>query len=229
MQEIKIVSRWDRNKIIVCGQYESIKDCLEKNRASDLFGADLSGAYLYRADLSGVDLSGVDLSRADLCGANLSRADLCGADLSGAYLSGADLYRADLSEAYLSRADLCGAYLSGAYLSRAYLCGADLCGANLSGADLSGANLSGANLSEAYLFGVKNYVNSHDVFAEIIRRCKVENFTTAEWAIIGVINVHRICWDTIKSRYGKKAMPIFKKLTKEGFSEWEKNYKEVLK
>jgi len=189
MQEIKIVSRWDRNKIIVCGQYESIKDCLEENGT-----ADLSGAYLSGANLSGAYLPG---------------AYLYGADLSGADLSGADLYRANLYRAYLYGANLFRAYLSGA--------------------NLSGANSFGVNLYRANLFGVKNYVNSHDVFAEIIRRCKVENFTTAEWAIIGVINVHRICWDAIKSRYGKKAMSIFEKLSKEGFSEWEENYKEVLK
>ena len=45
--EISIRNRWD-NKIIVSGKYESIKECLEKNR-----GADLGGAYLRGADLEG--------------------------------------------------------------------------------------------------------------------------------------------------------------------------------
>jgi len=92
----------------------------------------------------------------------------------------------------------------------------------LFGADLFGANLSGANL-----FGAKKYVNFHDFFAEIIKRQKVEDFTPAEWAMIGVILVHRICWDSIQKRYSKKIMPVFKKLAKVGFGEWEEKYKEI--
>ena len=94
MKEIKIVSRWDKSKVILCGEYESIKACLEDNRKANLSGADLSGA-----DLSGAYLYGADLSGADLSGANLSRANLYGANLSGAYLSGAYLYGANLSGA----------------------------------------------------------------------------------------------------------------------------------
>ncbi|MGA2669985.1 MAG: pentapeptide repeat-containing protein [Dehalococcoidia bacterium] len=67
--------------IIVKGNYESTKECLEENNGADLRGADLSGA----------DLRSADLRRADLSGAYLSGADLSGADLRGAYLSGADL------------------------------------------------------------------------------------------------------------------------------------------
>ena len=145
-------------------------------------------------------------------------ADLSRADLSGADLSGADLSRADLSGADLYGADLYGADLSGADLSRADLSGADLYGANLYGADLSGADLSRA----------KQYVESHDFFAEIIKRQKVEDFTPAEWVMIGVILVHLICWDSIKKRYGKKIMPVFKKLAKCGFGEWEEKYKEMV-
>ena len=98
MQEVKIVSRYDSSKVLVCGNYESVKDCLEKNRdKANLYEADLSGANLYGADLYGANLSGANLYGADLYGANLY-----GADLSGADLSGADLYGADLSRAYLS-------------------------------------------------------------------------------------------------------------------------------
>ena len=54
MKEIKIVSRWDSSKVLLCGKYESIKDCLEKNRGANLGGADLrsadlGGAYLRSA------------------------------------------------------------------------------------------------------------------------------------------------------------------------------------
>ena len=74
MKEIRIVSRWDDKKVILCGEYESIKDCLEDNRRANLSGANLYGAYLYGANLYGANLSGADLSRA-----NLSRVDLSGA------------------------------------------------------------------------------------------------------------------------------------------------------
>ena len=124
--KIKIVSRWDSNKVLLVGKYESIKDCLEKNR---------------------------------------------------------------------------GAYLRGAYLR---------------GADLRGADLR----------GVKNYLNSHDIWIEIIRRQPTKDFTDKEWSIIGQIITHKLCWDSIKKRYGKKIMPIFKKLSKLGFDEWEKYYKD---
>ena len=102
--KIEIKSRFDSNIILIVGEYENIKDCLEKNS---------------RANLSGANLVGADLSRANLFGANLFGANLFGADLSGA-----DLVGADLSRANLSRADLIGANLSGANLSRADLIGA---------------------------------------------------------------------------------------------------------
>ena len=149
--EIKIVSRWDSNKVLLVGKYESIKDCLEKNRDAYLGGASLGGA-----------------------------------DLRDAYLGGASLRGADLRDAYLG-------------------------GASLGGADLR---------------GVKNYLNSRDIWIEIIRRQPTKDFTDKEWSIIGQIITHKLCWDSIKKRYGKKIMPIFKKLSKLGFDEWEKYYKD---
>jgi len=50
--KIEIKNRWD-NKILLCGEYESIKDCLEKNRDANLMGADL-----WSADLEGADVTG---------------------------------------------------------------------------------------------------------------------------------------------------------------------------
>ena len=108
-------------------------------------------------------------------------------------------------------ADLTGAYLTGAYLT-----GADLRGAYLTGADLTGADLTGA----------KEYYNSHDFFAEIIRRQKVETFTNDEWCAIGQIIIYTLCWDSIHKRFDKEAMSIFKKLDKEGFGEFLKKFKE---
>ena len=119
--KIKIVSRWDSNKVLLVGKYESIKDCLEKNR---------------------------------------------------------------------------------------------------------GANLRGADLWDADLRGAENYLNSHDIWIELISRQPIKDFTSTEWSIIGQIITHRLCWDSIKKRYGKKIMPVFKKLSKLGFDEWEKYYKD---
>jgi len=223
MKEIKIVSRWDENKILICGKYESIKDCLEKNRAN------LTGAYLRGADLRGADLTGADLEGADLRGAYLTGAYLRGADLTGANLTGAYLTGAYLTGAYLTGADLEGADLRGAYLIGAYLRGADLRGADLEGADLTGADLRVADLRVAYLTGAKEYVNSHAFFKEIIRRQSIKTFTSKEWMIIGQIIVHFLCWDTIKNKYSKSALTMFNKLKKAGFGEWAEKYKELLK
>ena len=69
LKEIKIVSRWDSSRVLICGEYESIKDCLEKNR----------GAYLRDANLGGANLRGANLRGANLEGANLRGANLEGA------------------------------------------------------------------------------------------------------------------------------------------------------
>lgn len=77
---MKIEIRNRRNgKTIISGKYESVKDCLEKNR-----GANMDGANLYGANLRGANLYGADLTSANLSGANLYGANLYGADLDGA-------------------------------------------------------------------------------------------------------------------------------------------------
>src|SRR3990167_7566342 len=70
---------WRNQEVIICGKYESIKDCLQKNKGKSLQGADLQGADLQGADLQGADLQGADLRGADLRGAKLQGADLRGA------------------------------------------------------------------------------------------------------------------------------------------------------
>ena len=179
---IEIKSRWD-GKVIISGKYESIKDCLEKNRGANLRGADLRDANLGGADLRGANLGGANLGGADLRDANLGGADLGGADLRGA---------------------------------------------DLRGADLRGANLGGAYLRGADLGGAKNYSENHDFFFELIRREKVKSFTQTQWSYIGEIAIHRICWDSIKKRFGKKILPIFKVLAESGFEEYLKKYQEIL-
>ncbi len=89
-------------------------------------------------------------------------------------------------------------------------------------ADLGGANLGGADLGDA-----KNYSMSHDFAIEIIRRQPIKTFTDKEWAIIGQVYIHRLCYDTIKNKYGKRIIPIFKKMAKQEFREYLKYYKEL--
>ena len=155
--KIQIKHRWTE-KVIVEGDYESIKDCLEKNRGANLRGADLRGA--------------------DLRNANLRDADLRNA--------------------------------------------------NLRGADLRDAYLRGANLRDADLRGAENYSENHDFAIELIRRQKLEVFTEKEWSIIGQISIHRLCWDTIRNRFGTRALlKIFKVLKDAGFPEYYDRFKEI--
>ena len=94
---------------------------------------------------------------------------------------------------------------------------------------LSVANLRGANLHEATLSGAKDYKNSHHFFFECVSRLDITLVTNLEWSMVGILSTHSPCWGTIKKRWGKKIMPLFKKLSKAGFDEWEKHYAEVLK
>ena len=75
MKDIEIKNRFT-GEVIICGKYESIKDCLEKNKTANLSRANLSGADLYGADLSGANLYGADLSRANLYGEKLTKTPL---------------------------------------------------------------------------------------------------------------------------------------------------------
>ena len=58
--KIKIKDRYTE-KIILCGEYESIKNCIEKNRGANLEGANLGGANLRGANLEGANLRGANL------------------------------------------------------------------------------------------------------------------------------------------------------------------------
>jgi len=116
--KIEIKNRWNGD-IIVSGEYESTKDCLERNRGANLGDAnlgdaDLRGANLIGANLIGANLGDADLRGADLIGANLGDADLRGADLRGANLIGANLIGANLGDADLRGANLGDANLMGA-------------------------------------------------------------------------------------------------------------------
>ena len=136
----------------------------------------------------------------------------------------AESIKAAIVKAVESGANLRGAYLRGAYLRGAYLRVAYLGGADLGGADLGGADLGGADLG-----GATGYSESHDVFTEIVRRQKPTEFTSREWECIAHISIHRICWNTIKARFGNAAMRVFKKLAQHGFDEYADTFKARLK
>ena len=139
--------------------------------------------------------------------------------LSGEYESIKDcLYKN--RGAYLGGANLGGADLGGANLGDAYLRGADLRGAYLRGANLGGAYLRGADLRGADLRGAEGYVNSHDIFAEAVRKQKIELFLDAEWVAIAQITIHSLCWDAIRKRFSTVMPGIFKKLADAGLDEW---------
>jgi len=87
--KIEIKNRYS-GEIILCGEYESVKDCLEENHGANLYRADLRGADLREANLYGTNLREADLREANLCEANLREADLRGANLREADLCGAN-------------------------------------------------------------------------------------------------------------------------------------------
>jgi len=222
--KIEIKSRFDNNKVLVSGKYENIKECLEKNRDAYLRDANLRDANLQGANLRGAYLRGAYLRGANLWGADLWGAYLQDADLRGAYLWSANLRDANLQGADLQGADLWNADLQDADLRDAYLRDANLRDANLRDANLRGADLQGADLWSANLQGAKGYLDSHDFFQEVVRQQKIDTFTQKEWSIIGQIIIHKLCWDSIRKRFNKSAMGIFKKLSKVGFEEWEEKY-----
>ncbi len=137
----------------------------------------------------------------------------------------ANLRGANLRGANLGGADLRGANLAGANLAGAYLRGADLDGANLAGAYLRGANLRGAYLDGANLVGAKNYKDSHDFFAELVKR-NFPLFTAEEWVVARQIAVLRICWGTIIKRHAEHAESMFGKLKDVGFGEFLTKFNE---
>jgi len=154
--EIKIKNRHD-NEIIVCGKYENIKECVEKNkylqdadlRDTNLQGADLRGANLRDADLRDANLRGANSKDADFRGANLRDVNLRGANSPDADFRGANLRDANLRGANLRGADMQDAIFRGANLRGTDLRDVNFRGANLRDVDLRGANLRGANLRDA--------------------------------------------------------------------------------
>ena len=71
--KVEIKNRYN-GSVIICGEYTSVKDALEKNRGANLEGANIRGAYLGGADLGDANIRGANLGGADLSGANLEGA-----------------------------------------------------------------------------------------------------------------------------------------------------------
>ena len=104
---IEIKNRWT-SQIIISGDYKSIKECLEKNRGSDLRYSDLSYSDLSYSNLSGSDLSCSDLRYSNLSYSDLSCSNLRYGNLSYGNLSYSDLRYSDLIGSNLSCSDLIG-------------------------------------------------------------------------------------------------------------------------
>src|SRR3990167_8889114 len=96
--KIVVKNRFDQ-KVLIEGEYENLRDALQRNQEANLRGANLWGA----------DLLETTHREEDFREANLREADLRGADLRGANLWGANLQEADLRGANLWEADLRGA------------------------------------------------------------------------------------------------------------------------
>jgi uncharacterized protein YjbI with pentapeptide repeats len=126
-----------------------------------LAGANLARIKLAGVDLKG---GSVDVAFSNLEGADLTDANLWRIRGFGVHLVGARLSRAKLGEARFNRAVCADALFHDSVLVAATLKGADLEGAQfhrarLQSAHLEGANLTGAifiqaNLKDAYLYGV---------------------------------------------------------------------------
>jgi hypothetical protein len=158
--KIEIKNRFT-GEVILCGEYKSVRDCLEKNR----------GACLARADLAGADLAGACLVRASLARANLARASLA---------------RANLARANLVRANLTGADLARANLARACLVRASLFGADLAGVYLAGANLFGAKGNKGEIISICGTLPFAIVFVGDEVRIGCETKTKKEWLKVTV-------------------------------------------
>ena len=96
------IKRWDNNEIIICGEYESVRNCLERNKDKSFYRADLRSANLRSANLRSANLRYADLRSANLRSANLRYANLRYANLRSANLRSADLRSAKNLNKYIT-------------------------------------------------------------------------------------------------------------------------------
>lgn len=134
----------------------------------NLYGADLTDAYLFKADLREVYLAGTDLTGSNLWGAYLTKSDLTSATLSDADLSHAVVIEAVLARAKLNNANLVKAFLLNADLEGANLIKANLSETRLIHAKLTGADFTGAKFNDVDLSGacLENAIVSDEQLAK---------------------------------------------------------------
>ena len=165
--------------------------CTPSLRGLQLSTVNLTGWNL-RVNLAGWNLEGADLSGSDLTGALLDEANLYKARLQGAILKKASLKKADLRYANLRKADLEEADLTWAILACADLSDANLKWARLWGAHLfrvkfAGADVKGAQVSERHWVWPQSLpINPRATlitpFPVGDLNCKKEPLTDSEWA-----------------------------------------------
>jgi uncharacterized protein YjbI with pentapeptide repeats len=102
------IRRWDNDRIIHSGRFNSIKECLEDGirKGISFAFANLPNANLPNANLSKVNLSDAILLKADLSFADLSFANLSTVNLENANLTYANLSFTNFSDAILSPVNL---------------------------------------------------------------------------------------------------------------------------
>lgn len=148
---------------------------------------------------------GVNLRRANLCWKDLERADLSYGHFEHAFFLGSNLTETNLKGACLAKADMRKTCLKGATLKNA---------------NLAGAIFTGADLTDVKIEGILGYAGSRQILQEIIRRQSEESLTIQEWGVIGQIVIKRFSWEDVAKRFGKKTIPLLKKLSKLGFNEF---------
>jgi len=105
---------------------------------TDLSGANLCEANLFKAKCVMANFSNSRAVKARLDNANFTKANLAGADFSEVGLSGSDFYGANLEETNLKRADLRRAVFNNTNLTRANLESVYLLGTTFGNTNLSG-------------------------------------------------------------------------------------------
>ena len=132
------IKRWDNDKALHSGDFESVLRCLEDGVAK---GVSFTYANLQNANLQGANLQNANLQNANLWDANLWGANLQGANLWDANLWGANLWDANLQNANLQGANLQNANLSctaGIVYATCSFTGFGECGRTISGVVIDG-------------------------------------------------------------------------------------------
>ena len=146
------------------------------------------------------------------------------ASLDSKSLIGSCIKNLDLSNKSFTGIDFTGVNFTNSNLLGVTFCGANLSWTNLTGANIHIANFEGTNFRETVLDGIRNYSTSHIIFLELIKRLGLDHLSKSQLAGICKIMMYKNCYNTIIIKFGQKPLAVFKKLSKIGFSEYEKKY-----